>query len=102
MQCSPVKPSLRVNRVCPYSKYSQCHRWQYRLALDSTVVEKQNLVVTITAGTAISIGSVPLHHRHPREVEDEVVGEDTIEDDVEEDVEEGDNRIPKIIQRMLL
>ena len=51
---------------------------------------------------AISIGSVPLHYRHPREVEDEVAVEDTIEDDVEEDVEVEDSRIPKVIHRMLL
>ena len=36
---------------------------------------------------AISIGSVLLHHRHPREEEDKVEVEDTIVDNVEEDVE---------------
>ena len=83
------------NRVCQCNKCSPCHRWQYRPILDSIVVEKQNPVVTIAAGMDISIGSVPQHCRHHREVEDEVVVEDTTEDDVEEDVVEGDSRIPK-------
>ena len=102
MQCSPAKSFIRDNRMCQYSKYSQCLRWQYRRILDSTEEEKPNPAVTIAADTAISIGSVPQHRRHHREVEDEVAVEDTTEDDVEEDVVEGDSRIPKGIQRMLL
>ena len=102
MQCSPAKSFIRVNRMCPYSKSSQYLRWQCRRILDSTVAEKPNPAVTIAADMAISIGSVPQHRRHHREVEDEVAVEDTTEDDVEEDVVEGDSRIPKVIQRMLL
>ena len=102
MQCSPVKPSPMDNRVCQCNRCSQCLRWQCRQILDSTVAEKPNPAVTIAADMAISIGSVPQHRRHHREVEDEVAVEDTTEDDVEEDVVEGDSRIPKGIQRMLL
>ena len=85
-----------------FHRHSQCHKWQYKPVLDNTVVEKREPDVTIVVGMAISIGSVPLHRRHPREAEDEVAVKDTIEDDVEEDVVEGDSRIPKEIQRMLL
>ena len=102
MQCSPAKSFIRDNKVCQCNKCSQCLRWQYRPVLDSTVEEKQNPAVTIAADTAISIGSVPQHRRHHREVENEVAVKDIIEDDVEEDVVAGDSRIPKVIQHMLL
>ena len=58
------------------------------------MVEKQKPDVTIAAGMAISIGSVPLHHTHPKEEEDQVAVEDTIEGNVVEDVE-GNNILPK-------
>ena len=60
--------------------------------------------VIIAAGMVTIIGSVHLHHRHPKEVEGEVAVDGTTENDVvgeEEDVVRG-SRIPKEYQRMLL
>ena len=51
----------------------------------------------IVAGTAIIMGSVHLHHRQSKEVEDKVAVSGISEDgagDKEEDVV-GDNRVPK-------
>ena len=58
----------------------------------------------IIAGMAIIIGSVHLHCRPIREVEDEVEVNGTIEDDVGDEEEDtvGDSRVPKEYQCMLL
>ena len=86
---------------CKHSNHSklQCSQRHHQL-----LEEKPTPNAIIAAGTAIIIGSVPLHCRHPKEVEDEVVVNNTIEDDVvgQEEDAVGDNKVPKEYQRMLL
>ena len=51
----------------------------------------------MAVGMGIIIGSVHLHLRHPKRVEDEVAVDGTTEDDVGDEEEDavGDNRVPK-------
>ena len=58
----------------------------------------------IAVGMVTIIGSVHLHCKPTREVEDELMVDGTTEDNVgdEEENAVGDNRVPKEYQRMLL
>ena len=58
----------------------------------------------IVVGTAITIGSAHVHHRYPRDEEDNVAVDGITKDKEDNEVEdvEGDSRIPKEYQRTLL